>query len=136
MVLDNYFGYLNEEVFNLKLKVYRLSNYEFGIIVDELDKYEEFVRNISAGVSPLIKYDLYYGSTKYRLSNNIGLALSRDVINKTAEEMFNAVNEALELASDEKYAKNFSIYVSKTVNDESYKFEDHVVDIENKFLDE
>ena len=60
MVLDNYFGYLNEEVFNLKLKVYRLSNYEFGIIVDELDKYEEFVRNISAGVSPLIKYDLYY----------------------------------------------------------------------------
>jgi len=136
MVLDNYFGYLNEEVFNLKLKVYRLSNYEFGIIVDELDKYEEFVRNISAGVSPLIKYDLYYGSTKYRLSNNIGLALSRDVINKTAEEMFNAVNEALELALDEKYAKNFSIYVSKTVNDENYKFEDHVVDIDNKFLDE
>ena len=50
--------------------------------------------------------------------------------------MFNAVNEALELALDEKYAKNFSIYVSKTVNDENYKFEDHVVDIDNKFLDE
>lgn len=136
MVLDNYFGYLNEELFSLKLKVYRLSNYEFGLIIDELDKYEELVRNISAGVSPLIKYDLYYGSTKYRLGNNIGLALSKDVINKTPEGIFNAVNEALELALDEKYAKDFSIFVSKTVNDENYKFEDHVVDIDNKFLDE
>lgn len=136
MVLDNYFGYLNEEEFGLKLKVYRLSNYEFAIIVDDGDKYEELVRNISAGISPLIKYDLFYGSTKYRFANNIGLAFSKDVFNKTPEEMFNAANEALELALDEKYAKDFSIYVSKTINDENYKFEDHVVDIDNKFLDE
>ena len=136
MVLDNYFGYLNEEIFEMNLKLYRMSNYEFAIIIDDLSKYEEFIRNIAAGVSPILKYDLYYGSTKYRLDNFIGLVSSNDVISKTGEDLFQAANEALELALDEKCAKNFSIYVSKTVNDVNYKFEDHVVDIDNKFLDE
>ncbi len=136
MVVDNYFGYLTEELLEKDTKVYRLSDYEFAFAVTDMDAYDELVRNISANTSPVIKYDLYYGSTKYELNNNVGLVASKDVLVKTADEIIKALDKSLELAKDEKYAKNFSIYVAKSINDERYKFEDHVVDIDNKFLDE
>ena len=136
MVVDNYFGYITEEVLSKETKIYRLSDYEFAVVIDDLTKYDELVRNISANTSPLIKYDLFYGSTKYKLNNNIGLATSKDCLVRNSEELVKALEEAIELAMDEKYKKDFSIYVSKSIKDENYKFEDHVVDIDNKFLDE
>ena len=136
MVVDNYFGYILEEVLNKDTKIYRLSDFEFAIIINDLTKYDELVRNISANTSPLIKYDLFYGSTKYKLNNNIGLATSKDVLVRSSDALIKALEEALSLAMNEKYHKDFSIYVSKSIKDENYKFEDHVVDIDNKFLDE
>ena len=135
MIVDNYYGYIVEEVL-IGQEIYRFSDFEFGIIIEESDKYEELIRNISGSSSPLIKYDLFYGSIKYRLNNNIGLVYSVDIISKTSSELFEELYDTLKLASDESYAKDFSIYVSKKVHDANYKFEDHVVDIDNKFLDE
>ena len=136
MVVDNYFGFLTEELLGRDTKIYRLSDYEFAFAVSDMTEYDELVRNISANTSPVINYDLYYGSTKYELDNNVGLVASKDILIKNADEVIKALEASLELAKDEKYAKNFSIYVAKSINDESYKFEDHVVDIDNKFLDE
>lgn len=136
MMIEKYFASLEEFTLKGCAQVFRLSTVEFVLFVKDMEQYDVLVRNISNDVSDLISFDLYSGGNKFRMSNALGLVSTNELVEKEANKYIVAGYEALALASDPNYEKDYSIYFAKKDGNADYKFEDYKVDIDNKFLDE
>ncbi len=135
LVVIKYFTKLNESSLNGKIKVYRISKMEYGIIIDRLDNYDLILRDLKNNVSELLGLDIYFNEKKFELKNSVGIVSSKNVSERTPEALVKAGFDALFYATDEKYPKRYSIYYAKKPATSEPKPEDVKIDLSDSFLD-
>ncbi|HOH17832.1 MAG TPA: hypothetical protein PK087_00775 [Bacilli bacterium] len=135
LVALKYFTKLNASSLSGKIKVYRISKMEYGIIIDRLDNYDLILRDLKNNVSELLGLEIYFNEKKFVLKNAVGIVSSKNVLERTPEAIVKAGFDALFFATDEKYDKRYSIYYAKKPVVET-KPEDMKIDLSDQFLDQ
>lgn len=130
MVVIKYFTKLNEGNLYNKYKVYKLGKLEYCLIIDNLDVYEMILRDLKNNVSDLLGVEIYFNELKFELNNSVGLVSTKNVLEQSAEALIKAGFDALYLATDDKYAKSYSIYYPKKKQVDDYR-----IDLSDNFLD-
>jgi GGDEF domain-containing protein len=135
LVSLKYFTKLNESSLSGKIKVYRISKMEYGIIIDRMENYDLILRDLKNNVSELLGLEIYFNEKKFALKNSVGIVSSNNVQERTPEAIVKAGFDALFFATDEKYEKRYSIYYPKKTVIET-KPEDLKIDLSDQFLDQ
>lgn len=135
LVALKYFTKLNSSSLSGKIKIYRISKMEYGIIIDRLDNYDLILRDLKNNVSELLGLEIYFNEKKFVLKNAVGIVSSKNVLERTPEAIVKAGFDALFFATDEKYEKRYSIYYAKKTAIET-KPEDMKIDLSDQFLDQ
>ncbi|MGD9604812.1 MAG: hypothetical protein AB7V00_01490 [Bacilli bacterium] len=135
LVALKYFTKLNSSSLSGKIKIYRISKMEYGIIIDRLDNYDLILRDLKNNVSELLGLEIYFNEKKFVLKNAVGIVSSKNVLERTPEAIVKAGFDALFFATDEKYDKRYSIYYAKKPVLET-KPEDMKIDLSDQFLDQ
>ncbi|MDD3171072.1 MAG: hypothetical protein PHO86_02005 [Bacilli bacterium] len=133
VLVDRYFSKLMSNNGN-QLRIYKLANADFCLIFTGNLDYERIVSDINSNTSDLMNFDIIFNGNKYQMNNALGIVKSESVSNPSSERFIVAGYEALNLANNTEYNKQFSIYREKKENRNSYQYDNYRVDINNEFL--
>jgi len=131
ILISQYFRNIKKYIGETK-KIYKVGQIEYAIVIPELNKFEFFIRDLENNHSDLLSVDLYFNEIKFSLKNAVGLVNSQDVVVQTAESIVKAGFDALNLATDEKYMKRYSLYQSSKHVDNSNDFG---IDLSDEYLE-
>ena len=87
--------------------IYRISGLEFVGIITDYRKMEILKKDLSNN-EKILNVNADYGSINIKLSANMGIIYSTDAVN--AKDAFKKVNEALRIASNQRYNSNYAYY--------------------------
>lgn len=113
-------------------RIYKVGQIEYALVMDDGDKFDLIVRDLENGTSGYLGDEINLNEARYILRNAVGIVKSQTVVVQTAESVVKAGFDALNLASDEKYMKRYSVYQAKKPVEDPSHFN---IDLSDDFLD-
>lgn len=136
-LVNKYIRTIRKELLEEKDVIIKVNDYEFVILVKDINNFNNIISNVYNGVSILLYYHMDFGNKDIEIKNKVGLVYSSEMI-KDEKDFINALNVSLALANEEGYEKDYSIYSPKkeSVETVDYSFEKikSLVDLDNSFL--
>lgn len=130
VIATQYFGALNSEVKDLK--VFELGYYKYAFFIKNDEVYNNILRGLHNNNSGLIKAKVPFNDSVYEIKAYVGFVERKNVVNPTSASMIEFAEDALKLASNKNYNKDYSIYFSKKKEIES---DLQNIDLSDDFLD-
>jgi hypothetical protein len=113
-------------------RIYKVGQIEYALVMDDGDMFDLIVRDLENGTSGYLGDEINLNEARYILRNAVGIVKSQTVVVQTAESVVKAGFDALNLASDEKYMKRYSVYQAKKPVEDPSHFD---IDLSDDFLD-
>lgn len=134
-VIKKYMKIVNKDILNPDDIVGKLNEFEYVIIMKDLERFDNLVNDICTNKSILLHDYFEFCNQLVKINNNVGISYYND-LNMTRKEYLNSLYQALALANDSKYDKNYSIYspAKETKTEEEYSFDKVMIDLDNSFL--
>lgn len=136
-VIKKYFKIVRKEMLSIDDIIGKINEFEYVIIIKDIEKLNSFVNNICNENTPLLKYELTFCGQLININNKLGISYYNDLM-KTKKDFYSSLYQALSLANNSEYEKDYSIYTpakEEKINDE-YSFDKYKIDIDNSFLHE
>lgn len=130
VLATQFFGTLNNDIKDLK--VFEIGYYKYAFFVKNDEVYNNILRDLHNNNSGLLKAKLGFNDMAFDIKCYLGLVERKIVGNATSESMMNLAEEALKLASNKNYNKDYSIYYSKKKQIEA---DVKSIDLSDDFLD-
>lgn len=130
VLATQFFGNLNNDIKDLK--VFEIGYYKYAFFVKNDEVYNNILRDLHNNNSGLLKTKLGFNDMSFDIKSYLGLVERRNVGNATSDVMMNLAEEALKLASNKNYNKDYSIYFSKKKQIEA---DVKNIDLSDDFLD-
>ncbi|MDD3999746.1 MAG: hypothetical protein PHX62_02475 [Bacilli bacterium] len=134
VILTKFFSQSSTELGLKNMKVYRVDDYVYAILIDKKENYNRLLEALNNGKTSLMKTAIIFNERKYEISNTLGIVSSENVENSQPETILNSALEALNLATDEKYQESYCIYISKPT--QNVDFNELGIDLSDEFLDD
>lgn len=131
IVISQFFRNLNTYAGEAK-KIYKVGQIEYALIVEDVEKYDLILRDLDDDYSGYLGNEIYLNEVKFILKNSVGVVKSDAVVVQTAESIVKAGFDALNLASDDKYMKRYSVYQPKKHIENPANYD---IDLSDDFLD-
>lgn len=131
IVISQYFRNIKSYAGETK-RIYKVGQIEYALIIFNTEKYDIIVRDLEKGFTEYLGTDVYLNEMKFSLHNSIGLVNSDSVVEKNAESVVKAGFDALSLATDVNYKKQYSIYQQQKRVDDATNYD---IDLSDDFLD-
>lgn len=133
VIISRFFSRAGSELGLSSLKIYRLEESVFGLLIDKNDLYNSLLALLNKENNVFVKTEISFNEIQYQVESALGIIGSENAEDSRPETIIRGAYEALELAEDPKYARNYSLYVPKAKID--LDLDDMGIDLSDDFLD-
>ncbi|MCK9471737.1 MAG: hypothetical protein WC006_01830 [Bacilli bacterium] len=130
VLATTFFGNLNNEIKDLK--VFEIGYYKYAFFIKNDEVYNNILRDLNNNNSGLLKAKLSFNDMSFDIKSYLGIVERKVAGNVNTDVLINYAEEALKLASNKNYSKDYSIYFSKKKQIEA---DVQNIDLSDDFLD-
>ncbi len=134
LIVNKYFDDIQKKYLTKEDNIYNLSNFEYCIIVDDLNNYEKILEGVKNNDSELLDSVVEFSKRKYQIANVLGFINSKDVLEQSSKECLENGRLVVHIVNEKNDGSRYGIYDPKDFASKGLEFDNYKVDLDNTFL--